>query len=284
MPLTLRPVHRDRYSPTTHLRKGGLVIHTAESPDGAAQSLINLMARPGDQPSTSRPGEFFGASYHAVTSNDPTDPIGYVQVQGADHGPYSAPPLNAYWWHICIPGYARQTRAEWLDPESLAGIRGAARYAVAKADADDFALTRRPSQWLAAFATPEMLGVGYCGHVDVSLAWRKSTHTDPGAAFPWDVFAGYVAQFTDPEGETMNTARLVRQKGFANVFLVGGNAPALQLSPEMYDNYLAAGVVTLPAIVIDHPQAFACIVNQAFGETAAAALAAGLLVRTGDGS
>lgn len=29
---------------------------------------------------------------------------------------------------------------------------------------------------------------GICGHVEVSVAWGESDHTDPGAGFPWDVF------------------------------------------------------------------------------------------------
>jgi N-acetyl-anhydromuramyl-L-alanine amidase AmpD len=29
---------------------------------------------------------------------------------------------------------------------------------------------------------------GVCGHTDVSLAFRKSTHTDPGPTFPWESF------------------------------------------------------------------------------------------------
>lgn len=33
---------------------------------------------------------------------------------------------------------------------------------------------------------------GVCGHVDVSLAFGQSTHTDPGPYFPWVQFMGWV--------------------------------------------------------------------------------------------
>lgn len=33
---------------------------------------------------------------------------------------------------------------------------------------------------------------GICGHGDVTLAWGQGSHTDPGPAFPWGTFIGYV--------------------------------------------------------------------------------------------
>lgn len=39
-------------------------------------------------------------------------------------------------------------------------------------------------------ANPNALGI--CGHVDVSLAFHQSTHTDPGPYFPWPQFLSYV--------------------------------------------------------------------------------------------
>lgn len=202
MTLTVRPVHTDRWSPTSHLDKGGVVVHDAESPDGSAQALIDLMSRPGNFPSPSRPGGFYGAAYHAVTSNDPTDPIGYVELLPDGAGPYAAPPVNGTWWHICIPGYARQTREEWLDPASAAGIRGVARYIIAKSELDGFPLIR-PTVAQLAQLDAYTLRVGYAGHIDISLAWRQSTHTDPGPGFPWDVLAITIEQLTTEEPDDM---------------------------------------------------------------------------------
>src|SRR6476660_429646 len=33
---------------------------------------------------------------------------------------------------------------------------------------------------------------GICGHLDITNAWHESTHTDPGASFPWATFISYV--------------------------------------------------------------------------------------------
>jgi N-acetyl-anhydromuramyl-L-alanine amidase AmpD len=33
---------------------------------------------------------------------------------------------------------------------------------------------------------------GICGHVDVTRAFKKSTHTDPGGNFPWEQYLALV--------------------------------------------------------------------------------------------
>lgn len=51
-------------------------------------------------------------------------------------------------------------------------------------------------------------GRGFCGHVDVTNAWREVDHTDPGPSFPWSMFLDMVneemgggAKADEPEGE-----------------------------------------------------------------------------------
>ena len=69
------------------------------------------------------------------------------------------------------------------------------------ADADHQAIIRRAARLTArlclAYGVPirrlsvaQLLagGHGICGHVDVSHAWHQTSHTDPGAAFPWTDF------------------------------------------------------------------------------------------------
>jgi len=53
-----------------------------------------------------------------------------------------------------------------------------------------------------------------------------------------------------PEGDEMPTARLVRNKGFANVFLVGAG-PALALSGELYASY-SSQEQAIPKVFQDH--------------------------------
>lgn len=175
-------VHKDRYSTTgVSLKKRGVVVHTSESPDGSILGLLAAMERPGDHAvAGTNPVRYWGSSYHALAQSLNST---YIEVQPASHGPYSAPPLNKDWWHICIPGYAAQTRAEWLEPVSRAQIRGVAKYIVDKSRSDGFPALRVTASQLA------LNGTGYCGHVDVSNAFHQTDHTDPGVNFPWDVLA-----------------------------------------------------------------------------------------------
>jgi hypothetical protein len=43
---------------------------------------------------------------------------------------------------------------------------------------------------------------GISGHLDVTYAWGEGDHTDPGAAFPWQTFIGYVQAALNPPAPT----------------------------------------------------------------------------------
>lgn len=180
-------VHPDRYSTTgVSSRKAGVVIHDSEGPDGSYDVLVRLLSLPGDRPiAGSNPPHKYGSSYHALTKNNAA--AEYDQVLDADKGPFAAPPLNKTWWHICIPGYARQTRDEWLNDSSRQGILAVAEFIVDKAKVDGFPLERVNASDLKAGKG------GYCAHADVSQAWDQTNHTDPGNGFPWDVLAADIA-------------------------------------------------------------------------------------------
>lgn len=183
-------LHPDRYSRTgVQARKHGVVIHCSESSDSSFAALVTYLQRPGDRViPESNPPRRYGSGYHAVAT-----PLGsYLEVADASMGPYHAPPTNKTWWAICIPGYARQTRDEWLDPTSAAYIRGVASYVVDKAAADGFPLVRlSPAELLAGDR-------GYCDHNDVSDAWGQTSHYDLGPNFPWDILAAEIAALTAP--------------------------------------------------------------------------------------
>jgi len=183
--------HRDRYSTTgVSLRKAGVVIHDSETGDGSALNLIAAMQRPGDRLiAGSNPPRYYGSGYHAITLNVDDD---FEQLLGADAGPYHAPPLNKTWWSICIPGRANQTRDEWLDEESYAGIRAVARFIVEKSKVDGF-----PLEFVDAAGLKAGRG-GYTSHAQVSNAWHQTDHTDPGSNFPWDVLAHEIGLLTAP--------------------------------------------------------------------------------------
>jgi hypothetical protein len=182
-------LHPDRWNPctTAQYRKLGVVVHDAESGDGAHDVLVSLLARPGDRPNGD--GTFYGAGYHAVSDGAGS----YTEVADSTMGPFHAPPANYTWWAICMPGLAAQTREQWLDPISREHIRGVAKYIVHK-------WHEGGHTWPLEMRTPAELvagGKGYTSHNNVAQAWHKTDHTDPGPSFPWDVLASDIAALVD---------------------------------------------------------------------------------------
>lgn len=96
---------------------------------------------------------------------------------------YAAPGANHNGLHLELAGYARQTRAAWLDPYSRSMLTGpAADWTREKARAYGIPLTYLPA---AKLLGPRPRGV--TTHNEVRLAFGLTTHTDPGAGFPMDV-------------------------------------------------------------------------------------------------
>ena len=85
-----------------------------------------------------------------------------------------------------LAGFARQTREDWGDAYSKALL---GRAAVLVADV----CSRRaiPVRWLVA-ADLAAGRRGITGHSEVSKAYRKSDHWDPGPGFPVERFLGMV--------------------------------------------------------------------------------------------
>lgn len=93
---------------------------------------------------------------------------------------WHAPGANARGIGLEHAGYARQTSAEWDDPYSSAMLRLSAKLTAALCTR-----YRIPAVWL----TPGDLLAGKRGitsHNNVSKAFRKSDHSDPGPGFPWE--------------------------------------------------------------------------------------------------
>lgn len=212
------PAHPDR---TGSWKTNGpnrlIVLHTSEqredsNPHDDAETLAMYIASPGDRPSTSRPGSFFGASYHAIFDTD------QVIVCAPDNlVTYSAGGANAFGVHGCFPGKAGRTRNQWLQPAARAQIRQCAEWCVEVSKRNGIPLLRPTPDQIAAGA------FGVCDHHDVSLAFRKSTHTDVGDGFPWDalwrdiddVLANLNPQPT-PEKEPDMQTYPIPHKQFAN--------------------------------------------------------------------
>ena len=99
---------------------------------------------------------------------------------------WTAPPRNDDGLHLELIGYAKQTPAEWVDAYSKPMLELAARLIAAKAQEFDI-----PLELLG----PEELKAGKRGittHGDISKAYGKSDHQDPGKNFPMDEFMAMI--------------------------------------------------------------------------------------------
>ncbi len=105
---------------------------------------------------------------------------------------WCAPNANADGLHIELTGYARQTRAQWLDAFSLATLKNAAKVAAAWVKKYNIPIKHlTPAQVRAGQK-------GFCAHVDVTKAYPGTgSHTDPGVGFPWDKFLALVKAEVD---------------------------------------------------------------------------------------
>lgn len=103
---------------------------------------------------------------------------------------------NEVFLHLELCGTA-QTRAAWLDPVSLATLRNGAKWAAEKCKAYGIPVRRLSvaETRQAYYGAPGARPLGLVGHVDITNAYPEDNgdHTDPGSAFPWDVFLAMVS-------------------------------------------------------------------------------------------
>jgi N-acetyl-anhydromuramyl-L-alanine amidase AmpD len=99
---------------------------------------------------------------------------------------WHAPGANHDGLGIELAGSARQSRREWADPYSSAVLARAAELSASLCGEHSI-----PAEWL----WPPDLRAGKRGlttHASVSEAFRRSSHVDPGPAFPVERFLGLV--------------------------------------------------------------------------------------------
>lgn len=143
-----------------------IVLHSTEGREGDGATDDNVAA------GISKPNA--GKSFHYVVDADSITrcvPDLYV----AWHARKTA---NARGLGVEICGSASQTYAQWLDATSLRTLQLAARLV------SDLCIEYKIPPVLV---TPERLRAGDRGittHYMCSLAWKESTHTDPGPGFP----------------------------------------------------------------------------------------------------
>jgi N-acetyl-anhydromuramyl-L-alanine amidase AmpD len=144
-----------------------VVVHTMEAPE---------------KPSTARKvAEWFrGSTAPQSSAHYCVDADEIIQCVYDEHAAWAAPGANRNGVHIEHAGYAKQNAADWSDEYSEAMLRKSAALA-----AD---LCARYAIPIRRLTTAEVLAKarGLCGHVEVTKAFKKGDHTDPGPNFPWD--------------------------------------------------------------------------------------------------
>lgn len=182
-------VHPDRYGSARPMPPRWIVLHTSEQTSelpATAESLARYMTTPGDRPTSS--GGRYGSSYHHVVDTGlrvrPCVVDGFVS--------FSAPGSNTEGLHVCLPALAGQTRDDWLDEYSRDLIRTTAGLCVDLSELFGIPPLRLTTAELRAGTR------GITDHNGIRLAFGRTTHWDVGPAFPWDVLAADIREFSRP--------------------------------------------------------------------------------------
>lgn len=159
-----------------------IVVHDMEAPEkgDTAERISNFFA------TTTKP-----ASAHYNIDNN-----SIVQCVKDEDIAYHAPGANHNGIGLEHAGYASQTAADWHDAYSDAMLRISA-----KLSAELVRKYNIPVVWLSP-ADLQAGKRGFTSHNNVSKAFGKSSHWDPGPGFPVDTYLRYVkenlGQVTEP--------------------------------------------------------------------------------------
>ncbi|WP_206155809.1 peptidoglycan recognition protein family protein [Cellulomonas taurus] len=227
-----------------------IVIHTMEAAE-TSRTAENIAA-------------YFAKASTRASAHICADDDSLVRCVADEDTAWAAPGANANGLQIELAGYARQTAAEWSDEFSTAMLELTAQQC---------------AEWVRKYGIPvKHLSVaelkaghrGFVAHDDVSKAFKRSTHWDPGPNFPWTSFlarvsalAGATAQATNPIPAPVPTATIrqgsrgtlvTRVQTFLGVSADGVFGPATHAAVVTYQRALGftgdgiVGPVTWEAI------------------------------------
>jgi N-acetyl-anhydromuramyl-L-alanine amidase AmpD len=155
-----------------------IVIHTMEAPEkpGTANQVAEWFANRG-APKYPAPK----ASAHFCI-----DDKEIIQCVWEHDVAWHAPGANHNGIGIELTGYAKQTEEEWKDNYSTSMLENAAKLCAV--------LSLRYNIPLMILKADQLIAKkrGFTTHAEVSLAFKKSNHTDPGPNFPWRHFLNLV--------------------------------------------------------------------------------------------
>lgn len=152
-----------------------VVIHTAETPETATSA--EAVAR------------YFQETDREVSAHYCVDADSVVQCVKLEDVAWCAPGANHNGVHIELAGRASQTAAQWADAFSKNELDLAAELTSL--------LVKRYSIPVVEVSAAGLLAGrrGVTTHAAVSRAFRRSSHWDPGAAFPMDAFLARVRHY-----------------------------------------------------------------------------------------
>lgn len=167
-----------------------VVWHSMEASEwsGRAESTAAYFANPSDG--------------RAVSAHHCGDDNSVIQCVDEDDSAWTVGnrPGNYRGLNIELSGFARQSRADWLDPFGRAMFDRLAPIVAAS-------MTRWkiPNRWCST-ADLKAFRPGHTTHNDLRVAFGGTTHTDPGAGFPRDHVLAVIAAALNPE---VNMPRLI---------------------------------------------------------------------------
>jgi N-acetyl-anhydromuramyl-L-alanine amidase AmpD len=153
-----------------------VVLHTAEVAETltSAEAVAGFFKNPGNYPD----GKPRRVSAHYCVDADST-----VQCVLDHDVAFAAPGANANGIQVELSGFARQTAVDWTDAFSKATLARAAKL-VARV-LKDHKIDCAYVDWTALKRGGAR---GITTHDDVSRAYGRSSHTDPGKGFPMPAF------------------------------------------------------------------------------------------------
>ncbi len=161
-----------------------IVIHSMEGAEASTKAERVAAWFAGKNPRYEAPR----ASAHYFHDDDST-----VQGVKEDGVAWGAPGANHNGIHMEHAGRARQTRAQWLDPFGTAMLGRSANVSAGCVKRWDIPIEYVDHHALKA-GTKDNPARGFTTHWDVTKAFRKSTHVDPGKEYPMDWYLDRVRE------------------------------------------------------------------------------------------
>lgn len=180
----------ENYVPAKHFKSTSgrqidlIVIHDMEAPErpNTAENIAN----------------YFATSSRVASAHWNFDSDSAIRSVQDKNVAYHAPGANHNGLGYEHAGYARQTREEWLDEYSIAMLKISAYQA-----SIDCAKYSLPVNYVDVNGLLQGRR-GITTHWDVSRAFRRSTHWDPGPNFPMEIYLDLVRGIPVQASQTSN--------------------------------------------------------------------------------